>query len=198
MGGFLKNVTLWGTESGEISLTNSYSIVKEQVKAQNQFGPAGTHRRYHQVISLRHITLQKVTGLKLMLPGADRTRTDDLLVANQSLSQLSYGPISVGYGGGSYPSGDFIAEPTDEPGQNRHDQHGDAQQPEQGSESSGQNQSLGHAPALLPGPLPHVPAEGDWVQTPFGAQTHGPRWIRTIDLTVISGVLYQLSYEPLR
>ena len=24
--------------------------------------------------------------------GADRTRTDDLLVANQSLSQLSYGP----------------------------------------------------------------------------------------------------------
>jgi hypothetical protein len=24
--------------------------------------------------------------------GADRTRTDDLLVANQTLSQLSYGP----------------------------------------------------------------------------------------------------------
>ncbi len=31
-------------------------------------------------------------GRKSLRTGADRSRTDDLLVANQSLSQLSYGP----------------------------------------------------------------------------------------------------------
>ena len=30
--------------------------------------------------------------------GASRDRTDDLLVANQSLSQLSYGPILIKHG----------------------------------------------------------------------------------------------------
>ncbi len=31
--------------------------------------------------------------------GADRNRTDDLLVANQALSRLSYGPVPAEFGG---------------------------------------------------------------------------------------------------
>jgi hypothetical protein len=64
-----------------------YSIVKEpvlsrtgatyRVEAQGSGLPAGTH------------------NLALRTGGADRDRTDDLLVANQALSQLSYSPACL-------------------------------------------------------------------------------------------------------
>jgi hypothetical protein len=41
----------------------------------------------------------KPTALRLRAGGADRDRTDDLLVANQALSQLSYSPCFPFYGG---------------------------------------------------------------------------------------------------
>ena len=77
--------------------------------------------------------------------GAERTRTANLLVANQALSQLSYGP------------------------------------PVRGQRRAGLDPAMG---ACVPD------------STDRSARSTGPGWIRTNDLTVISGVLCQLSYEP--
>ena len=59
-------------------LISSYSIVKELYLIRITTASFKARRIRHD--SLFH--------------GADRNRTDDLLVANQSLSQLSYGPLS--------------------------------------------------------------------------------------------------------
>jgi hypothetical protein len=43
----------------------------------------------------------------------------------------------------------------------------------------------------------NMPLSYPLLVVPYPGRVTGPRWIRTIDLTVISGVLYQLSYKPI-
>ena len=40
-------------------------------------------------------TCNKTRNLSFIFGGADRDRTDDLVIANDALSQLSYGPIGA-------------------------------------------------------------------------------------------------------
>ena len=46
--------------------------------------------------SSRHIPSQEYPVMRGRVGGANRDRTDDLLDANQTLSQLSYGPVYRG------------------------------------------------------------------------------------------------------
>ena len=73
-------------------LVTHIQLSKSKIGPKIYFGPAGIHRRYYQAKSLG---LRTIIGsqVRSFFPGADRDRTDDLLVANQALSQLSYGPV---------------------------------------------------------------------------------------------------------
>ena len=144
---------------------------------------------YLLVKELKVINLGPKTHLQLPVQilgptGADRDRTDDLLVANQSLSQLSYGPENRT----SAFSADLIFDPADKPSQDRQRQDDKAERADSGFQAD--CQYLKHIQNLHP---VYRETRGRPNRSYYST---GPRWIRTIDLTVISGVLYQLSYRP--
>ena len=71
---------------------------QELVKLRQTLGIGGAGKRCLKVLRTEDAQTQELVQLRqtLGIGGAGRNRTDDLLLAKQALSQLSYGPFSTG------------------------------------------------------------------------------------------------------
>src|SRR5690242_17487961 len=87
------------TDSTDVTVCSPGVSLLHDVNQTAGFWPGGTH------ISSRFGLSAVCCGLaQLRSGGARRDRTDDLLLAKQALSQLSYGPVSTSRPIGSPPS----------------------------------------------------------------------------------------------